>query len=524
MALYEVSESEPLKLVRDGTVTSITLPSCNRVEGLKKALTSYLENSRRYCRKNEFVIGDDSLSVETRAAYKSTLKSLKQKYGVGIRYAGLEEKLRYARKLIERGGLKPDAVKFALFDSEKVGLSTLGSNRNALMLDTVGEMILTVDDDSECRLAPAPEMGDGLAFVSENRFSISLPCEVWTFPDREAALSAVEFIEQDILALHEEMLGKKVGEYLASFKSQGRLRAEPGLGDLIRQSESNGGRIVVTMNGIIGDCAWGSPSNFFLLTGESFERLTKSESWYRTSQLSREMLRVAPCKTISRNSSSMTMFAGIDNRDLLPPFLPVTRCEDVVFGVTLGQCFDDAYIAYLPWALLHIPVETRSFSRGEIIRSGSGIDFMVYILTLLRSLNLSDSNVDQAGKLQRLGKHLEALGRMNLDDFRNYLRERLLSEAAAFISHLESRINTSERRLRSWVNDIERYIDVLRKSTLGEGFDVPMDLLYSRRLDAARSLAQRLVLRFGELLYWWPEMVDVARKLRAEGERVAQPV
>jgi hypothetical protein len=113
---------------------------------------------------------------------------------------------------------------------------------------------------------------------------------------------------------------------------------------------------------------------------------------------------------------------------------------------------------------------------------------------------------------------------MDLDDFRDYLRERLLCEAASFISRLESRLHTFEGRLPSWVNDIERYIDVLRKSAMGDGFDVPMDLLYSRRLDAARSLAQRLLLRFGELLYWWPEMVDVARRLRAEGERVAQPV
>src|SRR5205085_4084755 len=71
--------------------------------------------------------------------------------------------------------------------------------------------------------------------------------------------------------------------------------------------------------------------------------------------------------------SMMGTFFGLDNRQLVPPFLPSGRGQDHILGVTLRSCFNRSYFAYLPYALLHLPVETRHSWAREILRKPSGI-------------------------------------------------------------------------------------------------------------------------------------------------------
>ena len=57
-----------------------------------------------------------------------------------------------------------------------------------------------------------------------------------------------------------------------------------------------------------------------------------------------------------------------------------------------------------------------------------------------------------------------------------------------------------------------------------EDYAVPRDLRAGRTVDDARILTRRLVLRFGQLLEAWPEVVDAAKRLRANGRRLVSPV
>ena len=57
-----------------------------------------------------------------------------------------------------------------------------GANRNCLLLDTVGALVLSVDDDTGARLARCPERQDAVAFHTGYD-----PSEFWFFPDRASA-------------------------------------------------------------------------------------------------------------------------------------------------------------------------------------------------------------------------------------------------------------------------------------------------------------------------------------------------
>lgn len=486
-------------------IASVTCVTRDRVDGLRRGLSSYIENGRRFGRTNDFVVADDSPAPATRGAYRQALSALKAEHGVEIFYGGLEEKIRFAKKLIDAQAAPPEVVRFALFDGERCGLVTIGANLNATLLHTAGDAILSIDDDTVCRVAPAPALDGRVGFAPARRLSPTHPCEVYTFPDRETALRAATYAEADVLALHEQFLGRDVRQ----------LSAEaPGAG-----------RVAVTLNGLLGDCGWGSPLYYLLLSGDSFERLVRSEAEYRQTCTSREMWRTVQRATITAATNNMmATFFGLDNRELLPPFIPVTRGADYIFGRTVSRCCEGLHFAHLPWSLLHLPLEARTFSRGEIVRSAAGVDVDALVAALIESCPPAVEEQDDRARLKRLGGQLAELGASPEGEFDEVARAAVRREMDALVVHLEEQLAARGRLPDYWAGDAQRCVAVLREARARQDVHVPLDLLYGRAPEEARRLTRRLVEMFGRLLYWWPELFETARRLRAQGQRLAQPV
>lgn len=72
-----------------------------------------------------------------------------------------------------------------------------------------------------------------------------------------------------------------------------------------------------------------------------------------------------------------------------------------------------------------------------------------------------------------------------------------------------------------WARDVTRHIQALRAAMRQDESFLPEDLTRDRSTDGARELTQRLALKFGQLLCWWPAMVETARELRDRGNRLA---
>jgi hypothetical protein len=504
-------------------IGSIVIPTCNRVDVLKRCLISYIENSRHYSRSNRFVVSDDSRSGETRAGYRQMLGGLSREYGVEIQYAGMEEKLRYARRLMQEQAAPPAVIKFALFDSEKLGLSTLGANRNALLLHTIGELILTVDDDTVCSLTPSPDLRSGMRIISHRHFSTYLFESTWVYPDRETLLKSIRFTSKDFLGIHESFLGRDLQDVV-------NLAGEESTIDLslidprpTEKLEAARSRITATATGLVGDSTWPSPFVYFLLTGASRQRLTRSEEGYRAALLSREILRVTDRTTIADGTDATPGASfGLDNRELLPPFMPVAVAEDLVFWRTLLKCSGASYIAHLPWALLHMPMPPRHHQINDLVKGTSGIEFYILLQALMSSADQGHSCVEKG--MKELGSYLQTVGSLPRRDFDELAHSSLLREAHLFISHLESILTSSGEAPDYWVADLKQVIQNMRESFRRQEVSVPLDLLRKRNLDEAREMTRRLVFKFGQLLCWWPEMVEAARKLKREGYRLALPV
>jgi FkbH-like protein len=144
------------------TIASIGVVTANRPEALLRALESYAENARHHGRAPDLVVVDDSRAPAMRAANRGALAALSRARGASraIRYAGTEEKEAFLRAL-GAFDVPPDVARFALLP-DVTDTTTVGANRNALLLDAVGDLVFSADDDTLCRLAAPPDSDPAL--------------------------------------------------------------------------------------------------------------------------------------------------------------------------------------------------------------------------------------------------------------------------------------------------------------------------------------------------------------------------
>lgn len=160
----------------------------------------------------------------------------------------------------------------------------------------------------------------------------------------------------------------------------------------------------------------------------------------------------------------MATFFGLDNRELLPPFIPATRGADYIFGITVSRCFDELFFAHPPWSLLYLPVEARTFSRGEITRSASGVDVDALVSTLIQSCKFGGER-QGAVRIKQLGRHLEELGALPEGQFEEFARAEVMREMNALAGHLEDRLGERGGAPAYWGSDVQKCARIMRQAT-----------------------------------------------------------
>jgi hypothetical protein len=265
-------------------IAAVGIVTCDRPADLNECLCGYVENARRYGRALEFVVVDDSRSIRVQELNRLTCAAVTDRFGAAVRYAGRREKGRFAEALNAAAGVPADVIRFALLGDDRCAVS-IGANRNGLLLDTIGALTFSADDDTRCRSAAVS--GSGGAPSACTSYD---PTEFWFFPARAAVLDPARFAAADFLSDHDALLGHAVPDVAAS-------------GDAVA-------RIGITMQGLAGDSGMGSARYYLALTGASRERLVASAEAYRSALRSRAVLRAAPRTAICAGSFFMSTFFG----------------------------------------------------------------------------------------------------------------------------------------------------------------------------------------------------------------------
>ncbi|CAN5662191.1 hypothetical protein BH10CYA1_BH10CYA1_51710 [soil metagenome] len=501
---HAVAEDVPPK------IASIGFPTKNRPQALKRCLESYAECAKTFDRDDlVFQIVDQSDELDSKQANLQVLASVKAQFGIKSQYLDRSDVENFARLLLSSGDLPPDVVNFAILNIEKVPL-TLGLSRNLIELLTIGDLNLQVDDDTICRIKPCSETSQGPALTSEYD-----PTEFWFISESETASLGDGFATENFFAIHEQLLGKSVASCIE--EPSGVLNFDQINSSFFRRLSPGRDRVAVTSIGVAGEAGMDGSSYLLTLDGKSRSRLMRSESDYRHSISSHQVLRSVTTPTISSGSLVSGHNQGYDNRHFLPPHFPVLRGELVPFGNLFAlspSC--GGYIGFLPWHLLHKPIVTRSYSSEYLCTRASSLFTCAIFEALIQSFNLGRERSPEKS-LDALGKSFVEWGSAPLADFEEMLTLLLSRRASMQILKMEGELKQYAGIPAYWQADVHMCVTGLREALAEKRYIVGRDLIEVFGLDQARIVQQRLVRRFGELLQSWSAIREVARDLRARG-------
>ena len=491
-------------------ISTLGVPTAGRPQSLRRALASYIEDGQGRAGPTRIVVMEDSADPEARTEARAAVAELQAGHEEAeLLFADRPRRAAYAATLADRAGVPPEVVRFALLGRDD-GADTYGAPRNALLLQTVGELSVQVDDDTVADLGRLPAAEAGLALTSER-----IPREWWFFENRQELRAAVQPAGPDVRDVHETLLGRTVGQCLASVEEEA-VRIGDIDADLLDRVRS-GARVAVSFAGAMGDSGRLSTRMRLLADASTFGRLVERYEAHRDTT---EVLRAPTRPTITNGAGCVSMNLGVDHRALVPPFMPVGQGEDHIFGLALKLCAPRRCRGYLPPALLHDPQGKREREEGAPDFGGFGAYGIVqHLMAAAHDWLRVD---DGAAALQALGRHLRDVGSLSPSAFADYAERRARTALGQDLRSAERLLRRRPQAPTAWTEDVRGYLRSARAAAQEGRLSVPTDLS-GPAAERRRRLRAR-VAQYGTLLEHWPALRSAAADLKEEGTRVAEPV
>lgn len=485
-------------------IETIGIVTSNRPAALSRCVTSHAANARRYGRSPMFVVCDDAVASAAQSATRQALHEAARSSDVSIRLVGLAEKIALLAGLRSGRDFPPEVLKFACFDAERCGRGAYGANRNMLLLQTAGTSVLSADDDT------AGETHRPVGY--HDRLSVRLhdahddPSEVWALGARDADAEYAVGAPVDCLGEHERWLGHAIDDGRAIERERGA-------------SDASGvmhARVALTSSSVLGDCGWGSPANYLFMSGACLDRLTASDAAYEAYTTSRRILRAVPNPTLCRPTHDfMSTSFALDGAGTPPPFLPVGRGADRLFGLMMARCSPSARFVYLPVVVAHEPSTPRAFWRGEITRSAAGIDLTTLVMLLVSAMP-EPAGATAGERLASDGEGLMRLASTPESEFAALATTVVQQALARQIDRLQRTLATPGHRCAAFTRDVRAYVAALQATCARADAWLPLDIRLGRPETEVGPLVRRITGRFGQLLQYWPHLLDASRDLRTQ--------
>lgn len=492
--------------------SELYIPTKDRPQTAAGCVRSHLAGTKT---RSVTLVAEGSHNVSP--ALWSDLKDLPRPEWERVRILGIPDRERSLQRILQT--LKPEAslesaIKTCLSQRESP-IPQYGVNQNWILLASAGETLVSADDDTMAEIVDRPAVGRRIQLSSGDD-----PTVLETYLTQADLESDVTFVTHDVMEDHDKTLGaaaEVVNRNLIDIVDTDS--ADPGI---VKRLMGSRGMVRATSLGIAGDP--GRAALQFLL----FDEGSRRESYVRTSSIldsalvSQAVVRAVSQLTLSAGGHFMTTHVGLDNRDVLPPFLPLGGNQDGLFGRMLLSLIPGSVIAHLPTAVRHKRPEGRTVSIQSVRR-------ILPTLAGFLGLVFDDFNLVQPYEspeyaMRRGGAHLASVAALSQRDFSDLMRlhwNRYLAERADHLHYLLAKYGSSPRH---WAKHVRALLSTIDQQLDDSGMPIPVELTYLPEAQSAVSTFQRLISDFGTFLYHWPDIWHAARSMRAEGYRFYSPI
>jgi len=514
-----ISESELLNVGTHATVpsaqaTSIYFPTRNRPDLVLRSVKSHAD---AHAKQTALRIVDDS-DLRRARELKEGLQELRERSPIPIAIAGREEKARYMKLL--RQQLHPDDELSLSLDTvlgDPFGLpQRIGVNRNWVLLDSVGEVFLSADDDTVAEVTALDGQRLGLALCSEED-----PTGLRLYDDAPSFAEWQRFESVDLISEHTKLLGSSVGEVLKASDTS-EISVGSMSPDFVRRVLSGRAMVSATALGQAGDPARAGLA--FLLKREG----TAGASTYRDREsllralTAATVVRHVPSLVISDTTFFMSTHFGLDHRAMVPPLFPVGHNDDGVFAEMLLALVPGSAIGHIPAAIRHEPPVIRKVSAEGVKRIVPSLSAFVGLLFHeFRPLSGGERAEDA---FRRAGALFRSAGELEVKDFGDLMRRHWMRFLARQMSEYLQVLDRYERTPGFWAEEIDEVIVDIERQLTAASFPVPIELRGTAFESGHIEITRRLLRDYGTVLSAWPEIWASAKRLKDESVRPTLPL
>lgn len=480
----------------------VAICTCDRPEALQRLLESMRQNQRPNQPLAGWVI-DDSRNPEHRARNRE----LTEGSGLdGMAYCGEAEQQALQARLAEALPEARNSIDFLISARDEPGLVTHGRTRNLALLLSAGQPLVFLDDDVLFETLSPPERESGCEISSR-------PREVAFFDQPEAWESYVVDLEQDLVGLHGAFLGQPLSAALRRIENR---KPDPESLTHLFAAEARhltpDSRLLVTGNGSFGDPGVANNCWLFELTDRSLNRLTASAAGYEDNLTRRNLWLGRERHHLFTRFSLLSQVTGLDNRALLPPYFPVFRNEDFLFGEMVQLMHPNALMLDLPWAAPHLPLEQRRWERDRMDEPDNpGV--CGFIAGRLATAAQDQGLANPRERIHLLGRRLLDLAALSEAGLAAQIQDQILTVRSERAGFLERQLRAHPKLPDYYARDLKRIIQRNLESLLEPSPAALMDSHKAFGADAERRRLQELFAGFGQALLHWPEIIEAAKRM-----------
>ncbi len=440
------------------------------------------------------IVVDASMRAENEAHARSVVTSIARSSDHGITFAGRSERQAIRRRLCTTA------------DTHLIDLALhpgASGNRNLIILLSGGENLLLVDDDVVCDVW-RPRLyrtGFGLCGHVEER-------EIAFYRTRSAVCDSLMPATVGLLDAHERALGRTV----KALGDMGNVDATATACEHMQQAVqgSSRARVRMTFSGIAGDAGVNYPDRFLFSTGRWATVLKQSRATLHTALHYREICKIANRYLLMHEVSCMAACMGLSNTSLVPPFLPVGRNEDGLFGATLSAADPSTVSCHVPYAVLHDSTRPARY-RLSMFPSAKETRTADLLISLVHLWWRSSHGVDPVRRLTRLGQWLGDFAGLEKRQFVDAVTVAVLARRERELGLIETMLASGAEWPAYWQQALQAYRRELAKNLQLPGFALPIEFQRTSSRATGWRAFQRFMRSSAELFTAWPTLWRKAR-------------
>jgi hypothetical protein len=347
---FNAEEVEEDSTADDPAIVAII--TCDRPDALERLLDSIAENADPAGFESLYVI-DDSRAAESIERNRALVEAFNSDSQIETIHFGREQQSELMHGLIGQAPGHEASIRFLIDFEQWRDEKTYGLARNYALLLSRSKKLVMLDDDTLFRVYEPQPRPKGINLRDEI-------CEAEFFDAVGDWPGMKARPELDPVKAHLYCLGLPLRQAMGRL-GVSALLPEHLAGCTVAEVRRLKGDspLLVTQCGSLGDPGVGNNTWIIELTGESRAKMLASEASVERAVKNDNAWSGRKQPHVGARSN-MSQIVGLDNRRPLPPYFPIGRGEDRLFGIMLAALYPDVSVLDYPWAAPHLSTTDRS--------------------------------------------------------------------------------------------------------------------------------------------------------------------